>query len=57
MNWDRDSWTPEASHSSNNGTLVEAFRFSNIRHTWGESPNPGPYSGNLFFKKKWSAET
>jgi hypothetical protein len=48
MNWDRNVWTPEETHSPMNVSLKEAFVFSNIRHTWGEWPSSGPYSGKFF---------
>ncbi len=47
MNWDRDRWTPESSQGTQDRAFGENYIYSNVRHTWGEYPNTGPFGGKI----------
>lgn len=44
MNWDRHNWTPEISHGLRDKEFGYNYTFSNIRHTWLETMNSGPFA-------------
>ncbi len=44
MNWDRSRWSPEASQGQMDMPFGENYIYSNIRHTWGETLNSGPFA-------------
>lgn len=48
MNWDRNYWQPEVNWGTRDKLPEYHSSYSNIRHTWGEYPNSGPYAGKNY---------